>query len=163
MTMLIHELALVAESPLAWIAIAVLAAFALWQLWHWYRCPLLVDRAGVDRETAQAALDAPLADGPRFFLAMIAGIALTLTGLSFIAGGIYPVTAFYLLLAGVFVIQTEPARRQLREAELRVIAAQLLDPAEQEHALARLRSSHVWLVTLNFILLGVAALALLAV
>lgn len=162
MNMLLEELARVAGNPLSWGAVAVLAAFAVYSVWHWRTCPLLRVGPNVTHTEAEAALNRPIAEGVRFLGLMLAGIALTLTALSFISLGIYPVVAFYMLLTGLFVIQTEPARRQIREAELRVVAAECQTEDVQEAALAQLRSGHQWLLTINFLLLLAAAVALLA-
>jgi len=162
MNMLIEELSAVAGHPLAWGAVAALGLFAVYSLWRQQRCPLLLHRPDVSQAEAQAMLERPVAEGPRFLVTMLAGVALTLTGLSFIAAGMLPIVAFYLLLAGVFVIQTEPARRQIREAEMRVIAAEVLSAEQREAAVERLASAHLWLVGLNFILTAGAVAALLA-
>jgi len=160
--MLLRELSALSSDPFAWGAVLLLASFAVYALWHWRVCPLLHERARIDRADAAAALERPLADGARFLLFMLGGIAATLTGLTFIAEGAYPTVAFYLLLAGLFVIQTEPARREVRQSELRVVAAELEGDEARHAALERLRSAHLWLVALHFLLLGGAATALLA-
>lgn len=162
MNMLIDELGKLASDPIAWGAIVLLAGFAAYALWHWRVCPLLHERARIDHAEAAAAIDRPLVDGPRFLLLMLCGIATTVTGLGLIAEGIHPALAFYLLLAGLFVIQTEPARREIRHAELRVVAAELQGEEAREAALERLRSAHLWLVALHFALLAGAVTGLLA-
>ena len=162
MNMLVEELAAVAANPLAWGAVGVLALFAVYALWHWQSCPLLHGRARIDPAEAEARVSGGLVDGPRFFLLMLGGIAATLAGLTFIAEGRLPTLAFYLLIAGVFVMQTEPARRQVREAEFRAVAATLRDEEAQAAALARLRASHLWLVALHFLIFAAAIVALLA-
>ena len=162
MTMLIDELGMLSADPVAWGAVGLLAAFAAYAVWHWQVCPLLHERARIDRAEAAAAIARPLVDGPRYLLLMLGGIAATVTGLGFLAEGIYPAIAFYLLLAGLFVIQTEPARREIREAELRVVASELQGDDAREAAIERLRSAHLWLVGLHFVLLIGAAAGLLA-
>jgi len=163
MTMLIEELAALAGDPLAWGAVLLLGGFAVYALWHWRACPLLRERARITREEAAAAMQRRLVDGPRFLLLMLGGIAATVTGLTFIAQGVYPAVAFYLLLAGLFVTQTEPARRDIRHGELRVIAAEIQGEDAREAALERLRAGHLWLVALHFLLLGGAIIGLTAV
>ena len=162
MTMLLAELGRLAADPLAWGAIAALAGFTAHALWHWRVCPLVNARAQIDHAQAAAAIARPFVDGPRYLLLMLGGIAATVTGLGFIAEGIYPTLAFYLLLAGLFVIQTEPARREIREAELRVVASEFETEEARETTLSRLRSAHLWLVGLHVLLLVGAAAALLA-
>lgn len=160
MNMLIDELRMLAGDPLAWGAVPVLLGFAAWSVWHWRRCPLIARTAHISRAEAEAMMRRPYFAGPRYFLLMVAGIAATVAALAFIARGTYPTLAFYLLLAGVFVIQTEPARLQLREAEYRVVAAEAQGPEEVRAAIHRLESSNVWLVTLQGVIL-VATVAFL--
>lgn len=153
MNMLIDELRMLAGDPLAWGAVPVLLAFAGWSVWHWWTCPLIARTAHISRAEALAVLGKPYFAGPRYFLLMVAGIVATVAGLTFIARGINPTLAFYLLLAGVFVIQTEPARLQLREAEYRVVASEALGLEDVESAVHRLESSNVWLITLHGVIL----------
>ena len=164
MDMLVSELGKLSEEPLAWGAVAILAAFALWSVWHWRACPMLRE-ARVTEGDADAAirlLEAPRVDGARYLVTMLGGIAATVTGLAFICEGIYPGAAFYLLLGGLFVIQTEPARREIRLAELRALAARRGGPYPAEEATDRLRMSHLALVAIHFILLAGAVAGLLA-
>jgi hypothetical protein len=162
MNMLIEELGRLSADPFAWGAVALLALSAGYTLWHWQVCPLLHGQVAVDEGAAAEAVDRPLVDGPRFLLLMLGGIAATVTGLGFIAQGIYATAAFYLLLGGLFVIQTEPARREIRQGELRVVAAGRQGEDDRQAALERLRSAHLWLVALHFQLLGATVAGLLA-
>jgi hypothetical protein len=152
--MLVEELRALADDPLTWAAVPALAAFAGHALWHWRTCPLLDRTKHVTLAEAEAAVDQPRIAGPRFLVLMLLGIAATLAGLSFIAEGIYPTAAFYLLLAGVFVIQTEPARLQIREAELRVVAAERHGEDARRIAIERLETLNIWLLSLELAILA---------
>lgn len=161
MNMLIDELRAVAADPYAWGAVPVLLAFLLGALWRRRVCPLIHRAAEIGPAEARAAQARPFSAGPRFALLMLAGIAATLAGLTLIEKGTYPTVAFYLLLAGVFVIQTEPARLQLREAEIRVIAAEAMPEDVREIAVERLETNHLWLISLQgVILIGTVAFLL---
>lgn len=162
MKMLFGQLAAVSDSPIAWGLLALLAGFALVSLWNWYRCPYLCRSRAISQEDARAALERPFAAGPGFLLIMLAGIGATLGGLTLIAEGIRPALAFVLLLAGVFVMQTAPARLALSESTLRVIAAEPEGPEAQAAARSRLASSHFWLVAVNFVLVAAASALLVS-
>ncbi len=162
MTSLIDELHRLASDPIAWGAVPILAAFALYALWHWRSCPLLHRTAHITLAEAEGVVGKPYIAGPRFLLLMLAGIAATVAALTLIAEGIYPTLAFYLLVAGVFVIQTEPARLQLREAEMRVVAAEAIGPEAMQAAISRLETTIVWLVTLQVTILAGTVLFLVA-
>lgn len=162
MNMLISELGMLSADPFAWGAILLLAAFAGYALWHWRTCPILAGRVCPSAPSAAEAVDGALVDGPRYLLLMLGGIAATVTGLGFIAEAVFPTAAFYLLLGGLFVIQTEPARRELRLGELRVALAEAEGPDAVEAAIDRLRSAHHWLVALHFLVLIAAVVGLLS-
>ncbi len=149
MNSLIDELHRLASDPIAWGAVPILAAFAIYAIWHRYSCPLLHRTAHITLEQAEKVVGKPHFAGPRYLILMLAGIAATVAALTLISEGIYPTLAFYLLVAGVFVIQTEPARLQLREAEMRVVAAEVMGPEARQSAIARLETSIVWLATLQ--------------
>lgn len=158
MTMLIDELRALAANPVAWGAVPLLLAFLLYALYRRRHCPLIHRTATISVDEARAAQDRPFAAGMRFAFLMLAGIGATIASLTLIAGGTYPTLAFYLLVAGVFVIQTEPARLQLREAEIRAIAAEGLDEEVREIAIDRLETNHLWLIMLQaLILVGTVA------
>jgi len=158
MNMLIENLGRVAESSIAWTLLALLAVLSVVAFWNWYRCPVLALGPAGKREATPAPF-VPKA-GPRFFFLMAGGIGITLGGLTLIANGIHPSLAFVLLIGGVFVIQTEPARLELSEAKSRALAALSAEAREDAHH--RLRAAHRWLVFLHFIILGVTAAGLLA-
>ncbi|MEO0621148.1 MAG: hypothetical protein AAFU49_12745 [Pseudomonadota bacterium] len=161
MTMLIDELRQLAANPFTWASVPVLLAFLLYALYRRRCCPLLHRTLTITPEQARASADQPYTAGPRFALLMLVGIVATIASLKLIADGTYPTLAFYLLVAGVFVIQTEPVRLRLREAETRVIASELYDEDVREVAIDRLETNHLWLITIQVvILLGTVAFLL---
>ncbi|MGF1447742.1 MAG: hypothetical protein ACFBRM_16310 [Pikeienuella sp.] len=161
MSMLVDELKALGESPLAWGAVPAIAAFVYRSYHNWRKCPLLHRAPQLTQNEALELVGRPKIAGPRYFLLMVAGIVATVTSLSLIAKGIYPTLAFYLLIAGVFVIQTEPARLQVRDAEVRLFAAQPHGPAARAAAMERLDWTNAWLVTLQATMLaGVIAFLL---
>jgi hypothetical protein len=164
MNMLLESLTMVADDPFAWGSVVLMGGFSVYAVYHRVTCPILRGDALPESMVAEARAAAREVPRPgwRFGLLMMAGIAATVTGLSFVASGPAPTIAFYLLLAGVFVIQTEPVRLQIREAQDRAAATQHSNPDDHHAAVARLRASHMWLVWLNFLLLGATGTALLA-
>lgn len=154
MNMLVEELTALADDPVTWAAVPVLGLFAAYSLWHWLHCPVLHRKRRPSLDEARAVVGQPRIAGPRFLLLMLLGIVATLAGLTFISEGIYPTAAFYLLLAGVFVIQTEPARLQIREAELRVLAVEAQGETAIRHAMERLETLNIWLVSLQLAILA---------
>lgn len=162
MNMLLDTLDQVGAHPATWGVIAALGLFASVSLYGWLVCPYSARRATISREAAREALSKPFIVGPRYVIAMIAGIAAMLTGLWMIAQAINPPLAFALVVAGLFVVQTEPARLRLREAVNRTIAAELAGAEAQLSAQERLRYSHLWLVSLHFLLLVAVTAGVLA-
>lgn len=162
MNMLVENLRIVSESPLAWSVLAILAVFGIASAWRWSRCPILAGTMVATPEAARAITIEGEDTGPRFFLTMLAGIAVTIAGITLIANGIRPALAFCLLVAGVFVIQTEPARLQLREAERRALAATAEGGAALEDARAQLRTGHIWLFAINLLIVLAVTAGLLA-
>lgn len=162
MNMLLETLGEVGQHGLTWAVIGLLAVLAVGRLYGWLACPYSCRTVTISREAAQAALMRPLIVGPRYVLAMIAGIGAMLAGLAMISQGQHPALAFALVVAGVFVVQTEPARLRLHEAVTRTIAAELSGPEAQAAAHERLRYSHLWLVSLHFLLLGGVTAGVLA-
>ncbi|MEM9146277.1 MAG: hypothetical protein AAGC57_08775 [Pseudomonadota bacterium] len=163
MNMLIDELRAIAATPLSWGAVLLLMTFLLYSIYHRWACPLMHNKAEISATEAQEARDRPFSAGPRFGLFMIAGITAAVAGLSLIGEGTYPLVSFYLLVAGVFTIQTEPVRLQIREAELRVIASETIGGDVKQVALERLDTTHLWLIWLQFGILVGTAVFLLAI
>ncbi|MGF1501321.1 MAG: hypothetical protein ACFBSD_05855 [Paracoccaceae bacterium] len=149
---LISEMSALAHSPFAWAAMGMIGLFALGALWRWRVCPLLGHGADAYPPLPDYDPDSPPPPGPRYLLLMVAGITATVAGLTAISEGRFPIFAFYLVVAGLFVIQTEPVRLQVREAEFRVRAAAVAGEEAAQAALERLRSTHIWLVSLHFII-----------
>jgi len=162
MAALLDELQMLAGNPVAWGAVPVLALFVLTSIWHWWTCPLIARTASITLEQARAVVGQPRIAGPRYFLLMMGGIVATLAGLTLIAEGIYPLLAFYLLLGGVFVIQTEPTRLQIRESEMAVVAARAHGEEAMRIAVERLETTAMWLMTIQCVMLAATVAFLLA-
>lgn len=162
MNMLVETLGRASEHPLVWVAIMLIALNGLVAAYRWHSCPYLCGRAHVTQEVAQARLMQPFMAGPAFFVVMLGGIAAILAGLGLIDRAIEPVYGLLLVIAGVFVVQVEPARMKLRESLDRVVAAGHLGPEAIATARTRLRAGHLWLVSLNFVLAGAMTLGLVA-
>ncbi len=162
MSLLLDELRSLGANPVAWAAVPVIAGFTLRSYYHWRHCPLLHKTRDLTHEEATEFLRRPQIAGPRYLLLMLAGMGATIAGLALIAKGVGSALAFYLLVAGVFVIQTEPARLQVREAEYRVLAAQPYGQAAERAAIERLDWTNGWLVTLQLVILTATLAFLLA-
>lgn len=152
MKMLVETLDRASGDPLVWGAIGLIVLHGLVAAYKWFRCPYLCGTARISREEAQAKLRNPFLAGPRFFLTMLGGIAALVGGLVLIEAGREPGHALLLIMAGVFVVQIEPARLRLSEAVARVIACEAANPEQALIAHKRLRDSHLWFVALNFVL-----------
>lgn len=162
MNALIETFAMVSEDPVTWLGVAAMVALGLGAAIHAYRCPYLRCTAEVSREDAIRRLDNPLMAGPRFLIVMLAGIAAILAGLGLVANGVYPANAFLLIVAGVYLVQTEPIRLSIRESTDRVIAAEAAGPEAAAAERERLRSGHVYHVFMNFALAALVSAGLLA-
>ena len=162
MNMLVETLDKASAHPAIWIGICLIAAHGIVAFWQWRTCPYICGRALISREEAMARLSNPFLAGPRFFATMLAGIAAVLAGLALIDADIEPVYALLLVIAGVFVVQTEPARLRISEAIARVVAAEAAGTEAVQIAQKRLRDSHLWFVSLNFILALAMAAGVLA-
>ncbi len=163
MSMLVGELAALGADPLSWGAVPALLVFAGVSYRNWRVYPLLQGDDRLTEAKAAALAGRPQFAGPRYALLMLGGIAATVAGLWLIAEGIRPTLAFYLLLAGVFVIQTEPARLQIREAQYAAIAARPHGEEASQAARERLDWTNAWLVTLEVVILAGTVLFLCAV
>ncbi|GMG83481.1 hypothetical protein LNKW23_26940 [Paralimibaculum aggregatum] len=162
MNMLVDELRALSADPVAWGAVPVLAAFVVWSFASRRLCPLMNCANRISDEEARKVAGGPRVAGPRFLVLMLVGIVAAVTGLKLIGMGLYSTLAFYLLLAGVFVIQTEPARLQIREAQHRVAAARNRGEEAVASEIQRLGASHNWLIGLQAIMLVGTALFLVA-
>ena len=160
MNMLIQHIQTVAVSPFAWALVALLAFFAAVAAVRWYRCPFLCGTTELGK--LDAMTKGEFRPGPRFLITMLAGVTGAIIGLTLVFEGTYPVLSFYLVVLGVFVIQTEPARLQIRESMQRVVNVADGNRETRLAAEARLRSGHLWLVSLHFLIIAAAAAALLS-
>lgn len=152
MKMLVETLDKAGADPLVWAAVGLIAVHGVFAAWQWRRCPYLCRTARITRAEAEAKLRNPFIAGPRFFLTMLAGIAALLVGLVLVEAGRDPGYALLIVIAGVFVVQIEPARLRLSEAVARVVASEAAGPEQVLIAHKRLRDSHLWFVALNFVL-----------
>ncbi|MEM1385884.1 MAG: hypothetical protein AAF713_18205 [Pseudomonadota bacterium] len=162
MKMLVSTLGMIGNEWLAWAAVGLLAALSAVPLYRFLHCPILAGTRKFTAEEAQDEIDSPFIAGPRFALGMLFGIGAIIAGLSLIAGDIVPVYGFLIVVAGVFVVQTEPARLRLREGQARAAAASLGGPEQQAEAADRLRYSHLFLITSHLAILVAVVAALLA-
>ncbi|MEM0923164.1 MAG: hypothetical protein AAGI13_08970 [Pseudomonadota bacterium] len=161
MNMLAETLAGISSSPYAWCAVAVLAAISIYSVVAWRICPVLNNADDISIEEAEKALNRPVTAGPRFLLMMLAGIAALIAGLYMVYRAADPGIAFVLVVTGLVVTQTEPARLMLRETTNRVVAARTSDEMVQQAAMHRLATNHLWLMATHFIILVSVIAALL--
>ncbi|MEL6476791.1 MAG: hypothetical protein AAFR17_05625 [Pseudomonadota bacterium] len=161
MNMLADALAGLSGSPYAWAGVALLAVISAYWLYSCIYCPVLRHAEDITIEEARAAVNRPVTAGARFLVMMLIGIAALVSGLSLLYRGADPGVAFLLVLAGLVITQTEPARQQVRETMHRVVASRNAGPEVTDLAVQRLESSYIWLVVLHFIILASAVLALL--
>lgn len=162
MNMLIEELNRLSDDPKSWVVVLLLAGFAVHAAAGLFLCPYVKGTAEFTEEEIAEAKAHRFTAGSRFFLTMLAGIALTISGLFMIAYGIKPAIALAALVAGVVLIHTEPARLQLREQKNMVVASIGGPPSRMIAARERLRGSHVTLAVTNIALVLAVAGVLLA-
>ena len=142
MNMLIAELNRMSDDPKSWIVVLLLAGFAIHSIASLLLCPYVHGKKEFTPQEVAEARAHRFEPGVRFAVMMVFGIVLTLTGLFMIPYGIRPTIALLLLVVGMLLLQTEPARLQLREQKVAVIAS-AGGPEEKElSARDRLRGSH---------------------
>ena len=161
MNTLLDALGGLSASPFAWAGTAILAVMAFTSLYFLFRCPLLHKSYQVSPAEAQAAVNRRFIAGWRFFATMSVGLVLTITGLYLLQFAAEPGIAFMMIVAGIVILQTEPVRLSIRDANNRVIAATCNGGEAGELAYARLRNSHVWLVSVHFLILAAMLVCLL--
>ncbi|MEM7505153.1 MAG: hypothetical protein AAF415_00295 [Pseudomonadota bacterium] len=161
MNMLMDTLGELSSSYIAWLGVGFLALMAAHSYYHWLSCPYLCQKHDISVDEAREAIDRPISAGPRFLLSMTLGIAATIAGLFLLHRAIEPGVAFMLIVAGLVVMQTEPIRLQLRDSVARLVAASTGPEETQAAALDSLRTSHLWLVSVHFIMLFAVIAALL--
>lgn len=158
MNMLIETLSGLSSAWSTWLGVGILALLGIVSFARWLLCPYVAGTAETSVEEARQALSKKVFAGPRFLVAMLIGVGLTVFGLSLLHQNIEPSWGFFFVIAGVVVMQTEPIRLQIRETQNRVIAASALDEDARLAAIDRLRGKHHWLVGVHFlILIGVVA------
>lgn len=162
MNMLINELQSLSADWRSWIVVGCMAVLALASVAARLGCPHVRGVYDPTDEEVKAAQSAKFSAGWRFGVMIVAGIALTLAGLFMIAGGIRPALALGALVLGILIIQTEPARLQIRENQRQVIGSRDAGAAVLAGARARLRTSHQSLVLVNVVLLVALVAGLVA-
>ena len=162
MNMLIDEVQMLAGSLETWIVVGVMAMVAVQSLATMFMCPYVHGKKEFSEEQIVDAQSRRFIAGPRFAMAMVAGIVMLLTGLFMIAGGLKPTLALALLVIGIVIVQTEPVRLRIRESMLRVVAMQARGGAAAETARLRLRGDHQNLVFMNIAIVLCLITALLA-
>lgn len=142
-----------------WVALA-LALRALWTVVAWQRCPLTHGRARIsEKDAARAA-----AGGGtmwRFLALMLLGMGLAVAGLFRLAAdGEAAPFALFVLTGGIYLFTTEPVRRNLIEAQNRVLASSTRGPEAQELSVSMLRDTHVKLVAVEVGIFALIALGM---
>ena len=160
--MLIEELQGLSADWRSWIVVGCMAALAAFSVIARFSCPYVRGLNTPTDEQVAEAKEHRFSAGWRFGLMMVAGIALTLVGLFMIAGGIRPALALGLMVLGIVIIQTEPARLLIRDNERVVVASRDAGAAVLDVARARLRNSHQSLVLMNVGLLAALTVGLIA-
>ncbi|MEM7176668.1 MAG: hypothetical protein AAF503_03090 [Pseudomonadota bacterium] len=145
-----------------WAAIALLAGLGIWALMNRIMCPLAKGACNASVEDARAALSKRIFAGPRFLLTMLLAITATIVGLKLIYVGSQPGVAVFLIIAGLVVMQTEPIRLSIKEAQNRVVASSVEGVDSQAAAVEYLRGRHHWLVGVHFIILAGVVAAVMA-
>ncbi|MEM7239510.1 MAG: hypothetical protein AAF501_17020 [Pseudomonadota bacterium] len=158
MNMLIDTLSSLSGEWSTWLGIVLLAVLGIVSISHWWLCPYVSGTAKISLEEAQQALSKKVFAGPRFLIGMVIGVGVSVTGLSLLYHNLEPAWGFFLVIAGVVIMQTEPIRLQIRETQNRVVAASAIGEDARLAAIDRLRASHQWLIGIHFlILIGVVA------
>lgn len=145
-----------------WVTVALLAALGINALMNRMMCPLARGTCDASVEEARQALSRRIFAGPRFLTTMLLAITATIIGLKLIYAGTNPGIAVFLIIAGLLVMQTEPIRLSIKEAQNRVIATSVDSEDAQAAALEYLRARHQWLVGVHFLILGGVLAAILA-
>ena len=158
---LMNIIDVIGADPMAKWVVAALGLRALWTIIAWRKCPLA---RGTDALTPQQARDMrqqAFAHSWRFLLVMVTGIVLAVFGLFQLAEhGAEAPLALFMLILGVYLFTTEPARHQVQDAERRVLETSD-GPAEQrELSASLLRGSHFRLISIE---VGIVAMLLAGV
>jgi len=152
MEALIADLRTLAANPYAWLVAGALGLLTLHSLVRYLRCPLVHRTATIAPEDARAAVEAERVHSPRHLALMVLGIALAVGGMAMVASSVRPPLALALIAAGLFLTQTEPLRLNIRDRQLRVIAAELDSEAARHAAIERLRGEYHRLIAAHALL-----------
>jgi uncharacterized membrane protein len=147
------------QSPAAWAIFGAVALRAVWSAVAYFRCPLMRAPREMDPNEAHATVNARFRHSPRFLMAMLVGLMLSI-------GGLYALTlpsagpvALAAIVFGVFILIVEPSRLSVEDNELRVNAARRQGPDAMAFAQERLRAAHVERIAIE---IGLTALLLAA-
>lgn len=136
--------------PIAWAIFAAVALRAVWSLVHFLSCPVVRRTSTLDPQAARAKLNARVLHSPRFLLAMLTGIALSVGGLYALRSPDAGPLALAAIVFGVFILIVEPSRLDVDQDTMRVSAARLDGPDAYEFALDRLRAAHIERIGIEF-------------
>ncbi|MEM6945596.1 MAG: hypothetical protein AAF416_01430 [Pseudomonadota bacterium] len=162
MNMLLETLTEVSSHPAAWLCVLAVASVAILSAIHCVMCPFVRGTEGSSDGFVPRYLDKPIIAGPVYFFVMLAGIIAMIAGLAMIADGKAPLIAFFIISAGICVVQIAPLRVRLAEAYDRIMAAQMISPDEVEIARERLRVMHYFNIAMSAGIAAVLAVALLS-
>ncbi|HEU0222287.1 MAG TPA: hypothetical protein VFR34_08800 [Paracoccaceae bacterium] len=149
----------VGNDPKSWVVVALLGLWAGASLYRLVKCPIANARIKLSPESAHATLNRRIRHPLSYLVIMLLGMAVAVAGLIGLSkqddGSTLP---FFMLAVGLFVILTLPVRMRIKDAELRVIAAQT---EESRAVLAQtLRHEHRALLHYEFGILLLLALVL---
>lgn len=114
----------VGSTPMSWGVLALMAAWAMVSVVKYVRCPLVGGRATISPADAETALQRRVRHPLAYLLAMLVGMGLAIAGLFGLAETESKGTlAFFFLAIGLYVILTMPVRLEIKDAEMRVVAA----------------------------------------
>lgn len=151
------------DMPIAWAIFAAVALRALWSVVEFFSCPVIRGVSKLDPQVARDKLNAPVLHSPRFLVAMLTGIALSVGGLYALRLPDAGPLALAAIVFGVFILIVEPSRLTVDETTMRVSAAKL-DSAEAYHfALDRLRAAHVERIVVEIGLVALLGFVIAAV
>ncbi|MEM8791174.1 MAG: hypothetical protein AAGE80_06125 [Pseudomonadota bacterium] len=145
-----------------WVCVALLAAMGIASVVHRLRCPYINGKKIASYDEARTAIDSPIFAGPRSLGLMLAGIAMSIAGLYMLYGAISPGIGFSLIIVGLVIMQTEPIRLRIREAEHRVVTSCAYDEEARIAATETLKGRSDWLTMVYFIMLAGVVAGLLA-
>ncbi|PKP64746.1 MAG: hypothetical protein CVT86_03550 [Alphaproteobacteria bacterium HGW-Alphaproteobacteria-8] len=146
--------------PIAWAIFAAVAFRAAWSLVQFFTCPVVRRRSKLDPQAARDKLNARVMHSPRFLVAMLIGIALSVGGLYALRVPDVGPLALAAIVFGVFILIVEPSRLEVDQDTMRVSAAQLDGQEAYEFALERLRAAHIERIGMEFAMVTLLGLVI---